>query len=228
MRRPRNPVPPNTVTVRSFVAGMLKFASSCRSCLDRTVQVTWTACLLTTINDVGYLRTNGGSMQKVYSSGAVRTNGRRCGAAVAQYGGGTTAAGLLLLHQRQCLAAGRNVAADQRRGKRLERDALGPINHRRRQVLIAQPGDKGGEFAAQRHGGVLSGEICMLKRGKGRQNISPSLSRPPSRSGPARSRRVVCQWIEETKLLHRQHFRKDHHETSAPTISASGGGCRGA
>jgi hypothetical protein len=67
-RRPRNPVPPNTVTVRSFVAGMLKFASSCRSTPDRTVQVTCDACLLPTINDVGYLRIDGGGMQKVYSS----------------------------------------------------------------------------------------------------------------------------------------------------------------
>src|SRR6185437_7677985 len=29
MRRPRKPVPPNTVTVRSFVATMIQFANSC-------------------------------------------------------------------------------------------------------------------------------------------------------------------------------------------------------
>jgi hypothetical protein len=76
--------------------------------------------------------------------------------AVAQHGGSAAAARLLLLHQRQRLAAGEHVAADQRRDKRFERHALGPVNHLGRQILIAQPGDKGGELAAQRHGGVLS------------------------------------------------------------------------
>jgi len=33
----------------------LKFASPSRGRLDRTVHVTWTACLLTAIHDVGYL-----------------------------------------------------------------------------------------------------------------------------------------------------------------------------
>jgi hypothetical protein len=77
--------------------------------------------------------------------------------AAASAAGRIAVPGLLLLHQRQRLAAGEHVAADQRRGKRLQRHALGPVNHLGRQVLIAQPGDKGGELAAQRHGGVLSG-----------------------------------------------------------------------
>ena len=88
--------------------------------------------------------------------------------AVAQHSGSAASARLLLLHQRQRLAAGQHVSADQRRGKRFESDALSPINHIERQVLIAQTGDKGGELAAQRHGGVLSGPIGLrpgLSRG---------------------------------------------------------------
>ena len=47
-RRPRNPVPPNTAMVRSFVAAMAQIR-------QLTVQVPSTACLLTTDDNVAYL-----------------------------------------------------------------------------------------------------------------------------------------------------------------------------
>ena len=70
-------------------------------------------------------------------------------AAVAQHGRGPAAAGLFLLHQRQRLPARRHVVRDQRRGQRLQRDALGAVHDRRRQVVILEVGDKRGEFPAQ-------------------------------------------------------------------------------
>ena len=83
--------------------------------------------------------------------------------AAAQHGPGPAAARLLLLHQRQGLAARRHRMRDERRPQRLQGDALGPVNDRRRQVLVAEIGDEGGELAAQRHAGS-SGTIEAASR----------------------------------------------------------------
>ena len=75
-------------------------------------------------------------------------SGFRKPCAVAQHRSGPAAARLFFLHQRQRLTAGRHVAADKCRGERLERYALGAVDHLGRQVLVAQPRNKAGEFTA--------------------------------------------------------------------------------
>ena len=58
---------------------------------------------------------------------------------------------LLVLHQRQGLPAGRHIVRDQGGRQRLERHALGAVCHGRRQVFVAEVGDKRGEVAAEGH-----------------------------------------------------------------------------
>ena len=71
--------------------------------------------------------------------------------AVAQHRGDPRAALFLVLHQGERLPAGRHVVRDQRGGQRLERDALGAVDHRWRQIVVAKVGDERGEVAAQGH-----------------------------------------------------------------------------
>src|SRR5260370_1095213 len=57
----------------------------------------------------------------------------------------------------------------QRRGERLQRHALRPVDDRRRQILVGEPSDKRGKFSTQRHGGLP----VLFKTG------SPGESRDP-------------------------------------------------
>ena len=91
--------------------------------------------------------------------------------AAAQHRRRTAAAGFLFLHQRQCLPARRHPVRHQRRGERLQGYPLGAVDHRRRQIIIFEVGDKGGKFPAQRHGGFLADKefprasLAQLPRG---------------------------------------------------------------
>ncbi len=76
--------------------------------------------------------------------------------AVAQHRRRPAAAGFLFLHQGQCLVGCRHPVRHQGRSERLQGDALGPVDHRRRQILVFEIGDEGGKFPAQRHGGSLA------------------------------------------------------------------------
>jgi hypothetical protein len=69
---------------------------------------------------------------------------------------------LFLLHQRQRLPARRHVVRDEGRGERLERDALGAVDHRVRQIVVGEAGDKGGELAAERRHGLLPTSTVLL------------------------------------------------------------------
>jgi hypothetical protein len=73
-----------------------------------------------------------------------------------EHGRRTATAGLLLLHQRQRLLARFHVDREQRGDQRLQRAALGAVQHFRRQVFIFEIGDEFAELTAHGHGGYLS------------------------------------------------------------------------
>ncbi len=82
--------------------------------------------------------------------------------AVDEHARDAAAARLFLLHQRQRLLARRHVVRDEGGGERLQRHPLGAVDHGRRQIFIGEPGDKGGELAAQRRHGLLPTGTFLL------------------------------------------------------------------